>query len=408
MMTMINYLGDKEILSLLNKYGSPLYIYDENILRMRCKEMHNLLKYKNFRVNYSAKANSNLELLRIIESEDIDVDAMSPGEIFLEKSAGFTSDRIFYIGNNVSGEEMKYAIENNIVVSVDSLSQLELMGKINQGGNVAIRFNPGLGAGHNDKVITGGKNTKFGVQKEFISEVKEILARYELNLVGLDHHIGSLFLEETTYIEAMKSLFEVANNFENLKFIDLGGGFGVPYKNSETRLDLEVMSTKMHEVVNAFVSTYSNKDIIIKIEPGRYIVAECGVLLGTVHSVKDNYGKKYIGTDLGFNVLARPVMYDSYHEVSIVKNKDDLFENEIVNVVGNICESGDILAKDRYLPKITEGDAIIVYNAGAYGFSMASNYNCRLKPAEVLIASDGTDRLIRRRDEIDDLMRNFI
>ena len=168
------FLSDDKVFELIKKYGSPLYVYDERILRKSCREMHNLLPKKNLRVNYSAKANSNIEILKIVRDEDIDVDAMSPGEIYVQKLAGYNADRIFYIGNNVSKEEMQYAINEKVLVSVDSLAQLESFGQINPGGDVAVRFNPGIGTGHHQKVVTAGKKTKFGVQKDFIPQVKAI------------------------------------------------------------------------------------------------------------------------------------------------------------------------------------------------------------------------------------------
>ena len=401
-------MENEKVFELIQKYGSPLYVYDENALRKSCREMHDLLPEKKLRVNYSAKANSNIELLKIIRDEDIDVDAMSPGEIYLEKLAGYDSERIFYIGNNVSKDEMQYAVNEGVLVSVDSLSQLESYGQINPGGDVAVRFNPGIGTGHHQKVVTGGKKTKFGVQKEFVPQVKEIIGKYGLNLVGIDQHIGSLFMEADPYIKGIESLLEIAACFPDLKFIDLGGGFGVPYHEDEKRLDLRELSLRLNTVLDKFLETYDNRDVIFKIEPGRYIVAECGVLLGEVYSVKDNYGTTYVGTDLGFNVLMRPVLYDSYHAVNIIKTIDEEAGEETATIVGNICESGDIIADNRTIKKVNVGDIVAVENAGAYGFSMSSNYNCRQKPAEVLIDKDGKDRLIRRRDTFEDLVRNFV
>ncbi len=403
------FLTKEKAFELIEKYGSPLYVYDEKTLRLRCKEMRNILPNKNMRVNFSAKANGNLEILRTVKSEDIDVDAMSPGEIFVQQKAGFEKERIFYIGNNVSADEMKYAIDAGVLVSVDSISQLRLFGEINRGGEVAVRFNPGVGAGHHEKVVTAGKKTKFGVQKDFICEVKRLLEEYDLKLVGINQHIGSLFLDENQYIDGVKNLLEIGKEFSGLKFIDMGGGFGIPYRPNENRLDLAKLSEKLNYVLDEFLRNYDNKDLLFKVEPGRYIVAESSMLLGVVYSVKENYGVKYVGTDLGFNVLVRPVMYDSYHEVVVFnKNQQSEIQKEEVTIVGNICESGDIIAKDRLLPKVIEGDIIAVMDAGAYGFAMSSNYNCRLRPAEVLLDIDGKDTLVRKRDTFEDLIRNFV
>jgi diaminopimelate decarboxylase len=405
-----NFYGNTTPKALLEEFGSPLYVYNEAILRERCKDMANLVSYKKFKSNFSIKANSNLELLKIVKDEGLHADAMSPGEIHVLQKAGFKSEEIFYVSNNVSSEEFRFAIERDIVVSVDSLSQLELYGEINPGGNVAVRFNPGVGAGHHAKVVTGGDKTKFGVNLNLVSDVKEILKKYDLKLVGINQHIGSLFMEADSYLEGARSVLLTAKQFNDIEFVDFGGGFGIPYRKQEgqPRLDIKDLGKKLNSLIMDFIKDYK-KDIIIKIEPGRYIVAECGVLLGTVHAVKNNYGDKYIGTDLGFNTLMRPVMYESHHEMEVYKDKESIKEDEfkVVNVVGNICESGDILGKERNLPEMKIGDIIGVMDAGAYGYSMASNYNNRLRPAEVLIQLDGQPRLIRRRDTLEDLMRNF-
>jgi diaminopimelate decarboxylase len=396
---------------LLKQYGSPLYVYNEAILRERCKEMAGFISGLKFQANYSIKANSNLELLKIIENEGLYVDAMSPGEIHVLLTAGFSPEKILYIGNNVSKEEMSFAIDRGVDVSIDSISQLVQYGEINPGGRVAIRFNPGVGAGHHEKVVTAGKKTKFGVNIEYINEVKDILKKYNLKLIGINQHIGSLFMEGQAYLSGAKALLSIAEHFDELEFIDLGGGFGIPYRKQEgqTRLELQEFGRVVSQLLLEWKNKFKRK-VTFKIEPGRFIVAECGVLLGTVHVIKQNSDIKFAGTDIGFNVLARPVMYDSYHEIEVYKagNIEDNIEQEIVTIVGNICESGDIIAKDRVLPPITEGDILGVMDAGAYGYSMSSNYNNRLRPAEILIRMDGSVQLIRRRDTIEDLMRNFI
>jgi len=395
---------------LLDKYGSPLYVYSEEIIRRRCREMKGLLTYRNFRVHYSAKANTNLELLKIIREEGLDVDAMSPGELIIEEKAGFAPEQIFYVSNNISPEEMKFVIERGILLSVDSLSQLELYGRLNPGGRVAVRFNTGVGAGHHEKVNTGGEKTKFAIQAEAAPQVKEVLDRYGLKLAGINQHIGSLFLDVDSYITGARKLFQLAMEFPGLDFVDLGGGFGIPYHPSEERLDLVQLGRELEKVLQEFLAEYENPELTVMIEPGRYIVAEAGLLLGKCHAIKENYGTKYIGTDLGFNVLMRPVLYGSYHEVEVLKNPANGGKKgglEKVNIVGNICESGDILAKNRELPLIEEGDVVAVLDVGAYGYVMASNYNCRLRPAEVLLDREGRDRLIRRRETLDDLLRHF-
>jgi len=388
---------------LIEKYGSPIYVYSENIIREKCNDMKNLISLPNFTVNYSAKANSNIELLKIVHDEGLTVDAMSPGEIYVERKAGFTPDRILYISNNVSEDEFRYAIEAGVKISVDSVSQLEMYGKLNPSGEVFIRFNPGVGAGHHEKVITGGKDTKFGVDQVFIDDVKLNLQKYDLKLIGVNQHIGSHFDDGDLYIAGVKSLLNIAKQFNGIKFIDFGGGFGLPNKQSNDYLNIKKLGYRLDKLLKEEIKYFDN-DITFMVEPGRYIVAESGILLGTVHSVKTNYDKKYIGTDLGFNTFMRPTLYDADHEIEVFNNSDD---QEKVTIVGNICESGDIMAKDRLLPKITENDIIEIRNTGAYGYCMSSNYNNRLRPAEVLITKDGNDKLIRRRDTLEGLLNNY-
>lgn len=405
----VQFYGTTNPIRLVEKYGSPLYVYNENILRKRCRELKKIVSYQKLKVNYSAKANTNLAILQIVHDEGLLIDAMSPGEIFIELKAGFKPEEILFICNNVSDEEMMFAIDAGILVSVDSLSQLKKYGRLNKGGKVVVRINPGVGAGHHEKVITGGKNTKFGVDPVFIDDLKSILKHYELQLVGLNQHIGSLFMNADSYIEAASFLLSFAENFPEIEFVDFGGGFGIPYhkETGEKPLDLNILGNRLQEVISNWTDR-NNRQIIIKIEPGRFTVAECGILLGQVHSIKENGAKKYIGTDIGFNVLLRPAMYDAHHDIEIYSIiKREFLKTEPVTIVGNICETGDILAKDRNLPKIEEGDILGILDSGAYGMVMSSNYNCRLRPAEVLITSNGEDVLIRKREVLEDLVLHF-
>ena len=405
----VQFYGKTNPIRLVEKYGSPLYVYNETILRKRCRELKKIVSYQKLKVNYSAKANTNLVILQIVHDEGLLIDAMSPGEIFIELKAGFKPEEILFICNNVSDEEMMFAIDAGILVSVDSLSQLKKYGRLNKGGKVVVRINPGVGAGHHEKVITGGKNTKFGVDPDFINELKSILTLYELQLVGLNQHIGSLFMNADPYIEAASFLLSFAENFPEIEFVDFGGGFGIPYhkETEEKPLDLNILGNRLQEVISNWTDR-NNRQITIKIEPGRFTVAECGILLGQVHSIKENGLKKYIGTDIGFNVLLRPAIYDAHHDIEIYSLiKRDSLKTEPVTIVGNICETGDILAKDRNLPKIEEGDILGILDSGAYGMVMSSNYNCRLRPAEVLITSNGEDVLIRKREVLEDLVLHF-
>jgi diaminopimelate decarboxylase len=405
--TMNNFFEGLAPFDLIERFGSPLYVYNERLFRKKCREMKNLITYPKFEVNFSIKANSNLTLLKIAKEEGLSADAMSPGEIFVLLEAGFSPDQIFFVPNNVSAEEMKYALDKNILISVDSLSQLKTLGKIYE-GRVAARFNPGVGLGHHEKVVTAGKNTKFGVNESDLPAFKEILHTYKLKLTGINQHAGSLFMEPTDFLNSIQSFLKIALRFDSLEFVDFGGGFGIPYGKQQNQkpLDLKETGERLDDIAYRFASDYG-RQLTVKIEPGRYICAESGIILGSVLAVKENESK-YIGTDIGFNVLARPILYDSRHEIEIYRNADQpSFNDEKISIVGNICESGDILAKDVTLPRIFEGDLIGVLDAGAYGFSLSSNYNNRLRPAEVLITEAGECKLIRRRETFLDLIKNF-
>jgi len=373
--------------------------------------MKNLVTYPNFKVHYSAKANCNLALLQIIRSEGLCVDAMTPGEVFAELKAGYSQEQIFYVSNNMSESEMKYVIEQEILISVDSIAQLEQFGRLNPDSNVAVRFNPGVGAGHHDKTITAGDNTKFGVENtlENILKVKEVCRNHNLTVEGINMHIGSHFMNTDSYMQSSDNLLEIAKHFDDLRFIDLGGGFGIPYMKQARQqgINLTSLGAKLTDFMYNASKEYG-KQLEFKVEPGRYIVAESAVILGSVIDIKQSYGTKYVGTDIGFNVLMRPVMYDSHHDIEIYSaNGICPATEETVTVTGNICESGDILARARKLPQMAEGDIICIMDAGAYGHSMSSNYNNRLRPAEILIRENLEVTLIRERDTMEDLIARY-
>lgn len=403
----MDFFGKLSPWELKAKYGTPLYVYNEKILRQRCRDLMGLSDHPGFRVNYSVKANANLALLRIIRSEGLVADSMSPGEVHIAMQAGFPASEILYICNNVAPEEMRFALDRGILVGVDSLSQLEALGKVNRGGKAVVRFNPGIGAGHHKKVITAGAETKFGIGAGDIGELLDILKRYDMTLAGINQHIGSLFLDPQGYLDAADVLLDIARDFLNdLEIIDFGGGFGIPYQKYEgqARLDLAQVRDGFDAKIKAFSNETGYKGLFL-IEPGRYISAECGLLLGSVYSTKNNGPIRFVGTDLGFNTLMRPAMYGSFHDIEVYRQGAGPDKNLMTQtVVGNICESGDILAKDRDLPEMQVGDLVAALDAGAYGYAMASSYNQRQRPAEVLIDENGNDFLIRRRETLEDLL----
>ncbi len=403
-----NFFEGNNPADLVREYGTPLYVYNENIIRSRMANVAKVITKYPYTANYSVKANTNIHILKLALEEGNNCDAMGIGEMSLLLKAGFPSDRIFFVSNNVAAEELQFAIDHNIMTSLDSLEQLELFGTLNPGGKCAVRLNPGVGAGHSEKVITAGKKTKFGIAEEDIDQIFAIAKKYNLTIAGINQHIGSLFMQPDPYLKAVENLLRIAHRFENLEFIDFGGGYGIPYHKLDGEADypMEDFKKRLEPILDAFVADYGYAPLF-KSEPGRYCVAEGCVILGTVQAMKQNAGVRYAGTDVGMNVLIRPSMYDSWHDIEILRDGEVLpRENmEAVTVTGNICESGDILAKDRMLPKLQRGDQICVLDAGAYGYSMSSSYNSRFRPAEIMVCRDGSVKLIRRRETIEDLLR---
>ncbi len=408
---------------LAQTYGTPLYVYNEEILRDRMHKVSQVITKYPYTANYSIKANTNIHILKIALEEGLNCDAMSVGEIEMLLAAGFPEERIFFIPNNVAAQEFEFAIHNGIMTSLDSLQQLELYGETcnrlglnseDRARCCSVRINPGVGAGHCDKVVTAGKKTKFGIAEDDIPQIFEIVKKYNLKIAGINQHIGSLFMDPQPYLDAVTNLLRIATQFKNLEFIDFGGGYGTPYHKLDDEKDfpMEDFKKRLEPILDSFIADYCKDGAstpLFKSEPGRFCVAEGSVILGRVHAVKQNNGKIYAGTDVGMNVLVRPSMYDSWHDVEIIRNNAVVERKNLVEqtVTGNICESGDILAKDRQLPQIERGDLACILDTGAYGYSMCSSYNSRPRPAEILINKKGDVQVIRRRETIEDLFRLF-
>lgn len=399
--------------AIASEYGTPVYVYNEEIIRKSMETVEGVITKYPYTANYSVKANTNIEILKLALEEGLNCDAMSPGEITLLLKAGFPPEKIFFVSNNVAAEEMQFAIDKGVIVSLDSLDQLDRFGQINPGGRCAVRINPGVGAGHSEKVITAGKKTKFAIAEEDIDKIFEIVDKYDLKIVGINQHIGSGFLDPKPYIDAVTNLLRIADRFDNLEFIDFGGGYGIPYHklDDEKPFPMEDFKVKLEPVLDEFVQRYG-KTPLFKSEPGRYCVAEGSVILSRVQAIKVNAGIKYVGCDTGMNTLIRPAMYDSYHDIEVIRDgkvvdRDVNNDMETVNVSGPICETGDLIAKGRLLPKAKTGDLLAILDTGAYGYAMASSYNSRPRPAEVMITKEGKVVQIRRRETIEDLLSLF-
>ena len=395
--------GGIPVTEIAEEFGTPLYVTEESRLRENYRNIYNAFAtHMDTEIHYACKANTNLSVLRILESEGSGIDAVSIGEVMTCLKAGFTPDRILYTGNNVSNDELKAVADLGVMINIDSPSEMERLAKIKGPVPVSFRITPGVGAGHSSKVVTGSKGSKFGIP------LKDVLGTYlrakELGLEpkGIQVHIGSGGQSVEPFTEVTEILIEQTNLLKekgiDLEFIDIGGGIGVPYRPNEPEMDVNELGRDLTEMI---LEDTDVKKIVL--EPGRYIVCDTTVLLTRCVDVKDAGIKKYIGVDAGFNTLVRPAMYESYHHVEI-GNKFGKACTAKYDVVGPICESGDHLAHDRALPDPEEGDIIVVYDAGAYGFSMSSSYNSRPLCREVLV-NGGKAELIRDSERIEDLWR---
>jgi diaminopimelate decarboxylase len=404
------YLDGVSTLKLAEKYGTPLYVMSERKIRENYRRFKSAFskKYNKTRVFYSAKANTNLSILKILKSEGAGIDTVSQGEVFLAFEAGLTSSNILYTGNCADKDELQYLLKKQVMINVDSLSQLERLLKMGTPMVLSVRINPNLGAGHHQHVITAGKTSKFGVHKEAALKAYKLAKNAGVKSFGMHMHIGSGIMDASSITSAMNKLLDLAKKVHenigiNFDFINFGGGIGVPYKPEEKEVDLELFSNKLVGLFKEKSEEYSLGEPELWMEPGRYLVAEAGILLTRVNMIKRTPFRIFIGVDAGFNTLIRPAMYGSYHHI-LAANKLNHPLTEEYDVVGPLCESGDIFASGRLLPKLSEGDLLAILNAGAYGFSMASQYNSRLRPAEVLVR-EGHYELIRERETLQDLLR---
>lgn len=376
------------------EFGTPVYIYDEKTIREAHQRLRENIRHNGpYGIEYAMKANSNPEILRILLQDQIDgIDAVSKGEIERAMKVGFSPSQIIFTGNNLTDSEVDFAMLNKVWLNIDSLSRLKKVGKKYPGSQVWLRINTNIGAGHHSHCITGGPESKFGIWEEQTETARMLAKRYRLEIIGLHQHIGSQILDVKIFLKAMEALLRVAINFPGLKYLDFGGGLGVPYKPEEKPLDVQKLGKEIHKLFKVFCQSYDGKPHLV-LEPGRYLVAESGYLLVRVNTVKRNPdGRKFVGVNSGFNHLVRPAMYGSYHEIVNISNPDG--KKEKVDIVGNLCESGDKFAVQRKISHVRESDLLVIQNAGAYGYSMSSDYNLRPKPEEVLVKSDGSLRLI--------------
>lgn len=377
------------------RFGSPLYVYEEDVLRRQARILRDSFPHKPFQPRYSMKANSNPHILALAAEEGLDLEVVSPGEIALALGVGVPGSRLHFFSTGMTSEEMAFARARGVEVTIDTVSQLARWAAAAPGAPVSVRLNPGAGLGHHDHVVTGGPTTKFGTPVEHAGRLLAEAARCKVSIEGLHMHVGSNFMDPAPFMEMVDVLLKTASNFPDLKTVCVGGGFGIAYKPADRSLDIPPFGKALSERFAAFCRAYG-RSVTLAVEPGRFLVCEAGVLLTRVTTLQEGTERRFAITDSGFNHLVRPMMYGAYHPI-LKASGTDLPASAPVDVCGNICETGDIFQRDCSLPALKEGDLLAITHAGAYGYVMGSLYNTRPLPAEVMV-KDGKARLIRRRE----------
>ncbi len=377
-------LEEKQLLELARRYGTPLFVYDADLVRERYRDLFRFIPYGKLEIHYAMKANYQPELLRVLKSEGAGIDAVSPAEVELALRLGFPRESIIYTANNMTDAEFERVFSTGVTINVGSLSRLGKLAKTHPGCRVCLRFNPDVCDGDSANTMTGGDLTKFGILLEAADRVREIVRGGRLRVVGLHSHTGSGLQRPESVYQSMKNLMSVATreNFPHLEFMDFGGGFKVPYRPDEARIDYAAMGAEIVRIFRDFCHRYG-RELALFFEPGKYLVAECGYLLTAVNTIKHNRRRVIAGCDAGFPQLIRPVLYGAYHHILNLSNPGGA--EGCYDVCGNICETGDRFAEQRMLPEIREGDVLAIANAGAYCYSMGGVYNLRTMPAEVVV-----------------------
>ncbi len=395
-------MENAQLVALANKYGSPLYVYDTDKIASQYHKLTNAFKdVKNLKLNYAVKALSNINILKFFKELGSGLDTVSFQEVQLSLATGIDPKNIIFTPNGVSLHEIEEVAKLGVQINIDNLSILEQFGQKHPEIPVCVRINPHIMAGGNSKISVGHIDSKFGISIHQVPHIKRVVENTGMTINGVHMHTGSDILDIDTFIRATEILFDVASQFENIDFIDFGSGFKVPYKEGDISTDIDQLGIQLSERFNQFCKSYG-KDITLMFEPGKFLVSEAGVFLAKVNVVKQTTSTVFAHVDSGFNHLVRPMMYNSYHEISNISNPEG--RDRYYSVVGYICET-DTFGSNRRIAQISEDDILCFHNAGAYCFSMASNYNSRFLPAEVMLVN-GKDYLIRKRETMNDILRN--
>lgn len=401
-------IGNIPTTDLASRFGTPLYVYDAAAIRRQMANVKRAFSELPLWPFYAMKANANLSILRLIREQGFGCDAVSPGEIFLAKRAGFESKDIWFTCSNVSDDDLQSLHDPDIVINVNSMSEIDRLIALDLPNRVALRVNPDVGAGHHADVVTAGGGVKFGIDLAEVAAARMVVEDSGRRVVGLHAHIGSGIDRIEPLIESARRLLETSAEFSHLRWINFGGGISVPYRPGESPFPIDDYGAELTRVAAHMLRARELEAII---EPGRYVVAQSGTLLARVTAMRISSGNTWIGVDTGFNHLVRPSKYGAYHHITNCTPHGDAFDDVVV--AGNLCESGDVFTRDseghvltRRIERTQVGDLYAFHDAGAYGFSMASHYNARLLPEEVLVDGDEV-QVIRERQAVEDLVRGM-
>ena len=397
-------MNNSDLIALAKQFGSPLYVYDTSIISVQYHKLKTAFKnVKNIKINYAVKALSNISILAFLKELGSGLDTVSIQEVELGLKAGFSPNKIIFTPNGVSLEEIESAAKMGVKINIDNLSILEQFGTKHPNIPVCVRINPHVMAGGNRNISVGHIDSKFGISIHQIPHILRIAKNTNMHINGIHMHTGSDILDVDVFLYASEILFNTAKQFEKLDFIDFGSGFKVPYYAGDIETNIDEFGERLSKRFNEFCVDYG-KDLTLAFEPGKFIVSEAGNFIAKVNVVKQTTSTVFAQIDSGFNHLMRPMMYDSFHQIDNLSNSKG--RERFYSVVGYICET-DTFGSNRKINEITEGDYLAFRNAGAYCFTMASNYNSRFRPAEVMFKK-GKGYLIQKRETMEDLLKNQI
>ena len=401
---MFSSLPNNRLLELANEFGTPLYVYHADKIKEQYEKLSQAFSGCKSRFFYAAKALTNINILKYLNGLGAGIDCVSIQEVQLAMKAGFTPDRILFTPNCVDMSEIEAGKELGVILNIDNISILEQFGhKYGNSYPICIRFNPHIMGGGHYKMSTGHIDSKFGISVHQMRHIERIIKTTGLHVTGIHMHTGSDIKDVSVFISGLEVMFEVAEHFPDLNFVDLGSGFKVPYNEDDVSTDVHSLGEKVAEAFNNYTKK-KKREIEAWFEPGKFLVSEAGYFLTKCNVIKQTTATVFVGVNSGFNHLIRPMFYEAFHRIENISNPNG--NPRIYTVVGNICET-DTFAWDRKINDVREGDVLCFYNAGAYGFEMSSNFNSRLKPAEVMVIGDKA-HLIRKREVFEDLLRNQV